>query len=382
MPPATYVPVNPSVVAWAFEESGLELDVVARRASAQPDDVRAWMSGAERPTKTQFSKLAEVLRKPTSVFFLPKPPDSYGRSVSLRSAAGGEPRALLTEERRSIARVASLQRLLRWLATAPEAGPVPKQLTESSAPPEAAADFRAALAIPVTEQRAWAHNTSAWRAWRAAVEDYGIFVFQEELGRSGVRGFSLPDDAVPIVAVNSAYAAAARTFSLFHEVGHILSRHGSACAGFVRPSGAGDPEERWCEEFAAAFLLPEDAFGAFLTQRFGAPHMSSVEQVRAAAGAFNVSARATALRAIRLGWAPADLYAQVEALWQVVDFPQPGGGTGERRPARRIRELGVRPPSIVLSAVRDGQLTELDAMRHLRIDSHDYDELRQLLQSA
>jgi Zn-dependent peptidase ImmA (M78 family) len=214
-------------------------------------------------------------------------------------------------------------------------------------------------------------------------------VLQEELGREGIRAFALPDHTAPLIAVNSAFSAPARTFSLFHEFAHLLRGQSSACYGFIAPAGGGGTEqsttadareERWCDQFAASLLLPESAFSDFLFGRYGKRDVRSVDVIEAASTAFKVSARATALRAIQLGWAPRELYGEVDSLWKVSDFPKPSKGFGgERRSIKRVRQLGQRPISLVLGAVRSGELTELDAMRQLRLGSHDYDEVAGLL---
>ena len=39
-------------------------------------------------------------------------------------------------------------------------------------------------------------------------------------------------------------------------MGHLLTRTGAACLEFVGPGDSEVDAERWCEQFAASFLLP------------------------------------------------------------------------------------------------------------------------------
>ena len=81
---------------------------------------------------------------------------------------------------------------------------------------------------------------------------------QLTMGKDNIRGFGASDDYAPLVAVNTAYHPTARIFTLFHEVAHLLTRTDAACQSFVFPDQQYGSIERWCERFAAAYLLPKE----------------------------------------------------------------------------------------------------------------------------
>ena len=389
MPQATLVPVNPAVVKWAIDQSGLTVEAIARRANVPPEVVASWISGTGSPSKTQFALLAQAVKRPTSVFFLPAAPKVQTRSVRFRAPIGSRRTQLNPDERDSIASAARLQRLFAWLAERTRTRADLSRFKGPEDPDGAAGHVRDLIKITPAQQRKWRDARAAWDMWRTTLEALGLYVLLQELGKDGIRAFALPDDSASLIAVNSAFSAPARTFSLFHEFAHLLRGEGSACYGSEGPAGGGGAEpskiadareERWCDQFAAALLLPETAFGDFLFGRYGTREVGSVAVIEAASTAFKVSGRATVLRAIHLGWAPRELYNEVDSLWKVSDFPKPSKSFGgERRSVKRVRELGQRPMSLVLGAVRNGDLTELDAMRQLRLGSHDYDEVAELL---
>ena len=86
---------------------------------------------------------------------------------------------------------------------------------------------------------------------RARLEDRGVLALQLSIGEDGCRGFSFHDDLKPLIAVNTAYTAPARLFSYLHEVGHLMRQSDAICIGYAQTAA-----ERWCERFAASFLLP------------------------------------------------------------------------------------------------------------------------------
>ena len=276
------------MLEWAINDSGLSMDDLADRIPVPLRELRSWLQGKDSPTKTQFARLAEILRKPSALFFRTSPPEVAPPSFHLRAPTGVPKRPVTPDERRAIADAQRLQRLLHWLLERGGASPI-------------ALD-----------------GTAALRAWRGIAEEAGIVVLQEEFGRDGIRGFMISDPLAPMVGVNSSFAMQARIFSLFHEIGHLLAHHNSACLGFVRPAQQYDKDERWAERFAAAFLLPEAPVVSYVRSRHqdGA---ATLETVRALSGTFKVSARATALRLIDLKLAPPELYGQVVKAMKVFD---------------------------------------------------------------
>lgn len=71
-----------------------------------------------------------------------------------------------------------------------------------------------------------------------------------------LRGFSLHHDHVPLIFVNWAVRhPAARSFTLLHELAHLLRGVDKACDKHDLQSRTS--EEAWCNRFAAAFLMPK-----------------------------------------------------------------------------------------------------------------------------
>ena len=88
-----------------------------------------------------------------------------------------------------------------------------------------------------------------------AVSSLGVLVLRLNLDQNGLRGFSLLDEAVPVIVVrrSSKDAPSIKLFTLMHELAHILLRHGGMCD---LKDGNTQRIEQWCNAFAAEALFP------------------------------------------------------------------------------------------------------------------------------
>lgn len=91
------IPINGSVLRWAREEGGLSETELADAVRVNVTDVTAWENGEASPSRGSFSKVVEVLKRPSAVFFLPQPQPGgdrstmAGNSYTRTSVADGSP---------------------------------------------------------------------------------------------------------------------------------------------------------------------------------------------------------------------------------------------------------------------------------------------------
>lgn len=378
------VPITPQVLVWTREEAGLTQVELAERARLAVECIQAWESAESRPTKGQFNKLLRVLKRPSALFFLPKPPTEAGMPVSLRSAPALGNHKLGPEEARQIRWARRLQELTSWVLRdegSPEVRPI--RYRPSQDPVKVALVERSQSGISTTEQLAWKSPSEGFRSWRDHLEDRGVLVMQLTMGKNNIRGFGVWDDYAPLVAVNTAYHPTARIFTLFHEVAHLLTRTDAACQSFVLPDQHDRPVERWCERFAAAFLIPEDSL-KMVARKYGitiASRITDPDTARLIANRFCVSTRAAAIRLQEVGLAGSSLYSAVAAHLGGRDWNDSSGGGGGGRPVstKRLGQFGTRLPGILLAAADRGRLTTRDLADHLQLKTGQIDDLKGLL---
>lgn len=371
MPRATYVPISPEMLRWAMDEAGVDEKALASSCGVDVDEVVAWLAAASRPTKTQFNKLRERLRRPAAVFFLDKVPADFDspapsfRARALQQALPKEATALRTASR--------IQKVAAWIRRKERQSQVDLgRATSQHSAEKAAREFRDRLGWTLEQQRRAGSASEATRAARTALERLGVLTLQFALGREACRGFSLFDQLAPVVAANSAYIGEVRLYSYFHEVGHLITRTDSVCQGWQN-SGI----ERWCEEFAAACLMPRREF-LEAAQSFGLPkRVTSVDAARPLAAYFNVSLSAVVVELIRLDRADDALFGRIPKKYF---FPEGGGGGGgATSPEIRLREWGAAYPAMLLRAEEHGYLKRPDVLEYLDLSNSQALQLQQLV---
>ena len=377
------VSINGSVLTWAREEDGLSLEELADRMRVSADEIRSWEDGQEFPGRMQFTKLAKVLGRPSALFYLPEPPVEAGIPVKFRRAPGPAGRRLGRDELRRIRQAQRMQQITSWAVRDSGAGPVGLEPIERTNDPSRVGEGkRRASEVSADEQIGWRDAYEAFRNWRRLLEDSRVLVFQMSMGKDGIRGFSIWDDYAPMAVVNTAYHPTARIFTLFHEMGHLLTRTGAACLEFVGPGDSELDVERWCEQFAASFLLPAEDLRR-QAMRQGAAEGSKADDPQTArrlADRFSVSARAMAIRLHAVGLADAGLYGAVASEFPNQDWSDGGGGGGGQIAVRkRITEYGRLLPEILFSAADRGRLNEHDLTDYLELTTGQVEDMRREL---
>jgi len=371
---SVHVPITPSVLQWAIDESGLSTDTLARRVDVDETKLEAWLHGKAQPSLTAFKKLALALRRPTATFLLPRPPKTNPVAIEFRHAPGVASRELLPEERLRIREVSRLQDIVAWLLdemgdTTPE---LPR-LSSSMSAEVAGERLRDILEVDIATQTAWRDESTAFKEWRRTLEGIGVLVFLLPMGADTARGFSIWNARAPAIVANTHWNPAARLYTLFHELAHVLTRTNSVCADDGRAQGNATDLERWCEQVAAAALMPEAAVRAF-TRDAGSVNLETASRV---ATHFRVSRRAATLRLIDLDLAGWSLYRSLPAASDAKHGG--GGGAGRTRAQVRVDEYGRRTTSTFVRAVQREVIAVADAMRYLDVSDQNLIDLEKML---
>lgn len=84
-------------------------------------------------------------------------------------------------------------------------------------------EIREYLGVTYDQQRSWQDARKAYNAWRNLIETVGVLVFQaSRIAIGEMRGFAIAEEELPVIAVNSKDYPSGRTFSLLHELCHLV----------------------------------------------------------------------------------------------------------------------------------------------------------------
>ena len=241
-------------------------------------------------------------------------------------------------------------------------------------------DTRSSLEIGIARQLTWPSASIAFKEWRSATDNLGVYVFLLPMGENSCRGFSLWNPRAPVIAVNTAWNYQARIFTLFHELGHLITRTDSACksGGNFALTKHSDHTERWCEKFAAAVLLPWKPVRAYITEYYAwteGRSISNLDVVYDIASKFKVSARAAALRLIQQKAASWDLYRKIPPISDAKKIAR--GGHGRVRQEISEENYGLKTAKLLLRGTDERYLTIADTVDYLRIKDTDLDAYRE-----
>ena len=262
--------VNPEILVWARETAGLTQEAAARKLGFQ-DSARSSAveklavieHGRKEPSRPQILKMAGQYRRPLLTFYLSKPPRKEDRGTDFRTlpidrsdAADAQLDALIRDIRVRQSMVRSV------LEEEEEADPLAYvgSYRMEAGPEAVTASLRNLLDVGLQEYRAQHSASAAFDLLRSSAEMAGVFVmikgdlgnYRTAIDTDTFRGFSIADDVAPFIVINDQDARSAWSFTLLHEMAHLLL--GQTGVGNARTD---NENERFCERVAGEFLLPE-----------------------------------------------------------------------------------------------------------------------------
>ena len=349
-PQATGMPkVSPEVLRWARETASLPIETAASAViggTRALDRLQAIEEGTVEPTRNQLLAMAKRYHRPLLTFYLAKPPAPAERTHDFRRTPdrASAPEAMLEALIRDMRARQGLIRAALEESDEAEALPFVGALPNFEGVEALADGIIQTWKIDLARFRGAKSVDDAFKSLRESVERSGVFVIlQGNLGHHTTnisanvfRGFTLVDPIVPFIVINETDARSAWSFTLLHELGHLLIGQ-SGISGY----DSDEVVEKLCDEAAAFILLGPEGTKEI---RIG-PNISFEESVRAVsyfADTRKVSRKMVAYNLMAVGTINAAAYARMairfdeDRIREAQSRPKSGGG-GDYFVTRRHR---------------------------------------------
>ncbi|TAK46585.1 MAG: ImmA/IrrE family metallo-endopeptidase [Betaproteobacteria bacterium] len=394
--------VKGSVLAWARDSAGLTTQEAARRAGTTEDKLAAWENEARAPTVGQLQKLANAYRRPLAVFYLQEPPMRFQAMRDFRRMPGDGPVAFSPELVLEI-RVAHQRRQLAMELLQESGEEIPRfelsaRLTDN--PEEVGANIRRTLGVGPAERALWRTDPagySAFNSWRARIEKAHALVFQSSRITAGeVSGFAIAEELLPAIVVSRKRTSVRRrTFSLLHELAHVMLRLSGVSELDV--DAARPPEEQrveiFCNKVAAATLMPEESVRS--EPQFTGIRMASEswtdDVIRELALEYSVSREAFVRRMQTLGYTTAAFYRRKRAQYneefrrrlerEREAYKRPGNEFKTNPPRDALTNFGTPLVQMILGSYYQDRMTLSDVSGYLGIRTRHIPRLEQIVGS-
>jgi Zn-dependent peptidase ImmA (M78 family)/transcriptional regulator with XRE-family HTH domain len=253
--------IKPKLLIWARETAGFGVAEAAVKLALPQHRLESWEKGDSKPTIRQLEKIARVYKRPFEVFYLPEQPKDFKPLQHDFRRLPGQVAGVQSPELRYEIRWAQTRRevALDLYETTNEAPPsFSLEATLTAAPEAVGHAIRSALGTGTHPK--WVGSYDCFNFWRSKLEEAGILVFQaQKIDRGEMRGFSINERPLPVIVLNIKDSPAARTFTMVHELAHLMLREGGLC-DLTEDRQNRPPEmlrtEQFCNMVAGATLVP------------------------------------------------------------------------------------------------------------------------------
>ena len=372
------VKVEPEILKWLIDSSGWGIEEISKKLKVKDFTFKKWLTGESLPTLNQIEKISNYLKRPLAAFFLSKPPleKPMPRDYRMLPNRSGifEKKTLL-----ALRRARRLQSISKELMINLGIDTKPKfSLVQLSEDPESVAnEHRELFGVKVIDQINWSDSREAFDNWRRLVAERNLMVFQISMPIEDVRGFSLVEENPLVIVINSSDSLEARIFTLFHEYGHILLNKSGICI-LEHHSIKESVEisvERWCNEFASAFLLPKKEIIEYFSN-IDKNAILKPRTINMFSKKYKVSKSMIFLNMLKLKIIDETVYRKVMSDIKVRKKKAQFGIAPDKK---CVQERGEKFVSMVYSNVSNGFITNNDALDYLSLKSKYYSELQSKL---
>jgi len=354
---------------WCSEQYGITLNELARQQHIAPHTMEKATRGEPSLTFNQLEKVAKFFNRGI-LFFLEKTPAREEQVYSPQFRTLSSQKANLTPNLKNIIQRFEKQRetyigLLEDIGEQPGSGWEPVDMPQPSQ-----SNIKGVAAFV----RLWlgVGSRCSFDELRSAVESKGILVFvsngyqgQWKIAKENpVRGFSMYYPEFPIIVIKKLDAKVAQTFTLAHELGHLLL-HRESMIDVEDDFYSHQGRERDANAFAGNLLVPDAFVDDIDWQHFPLDTVNAYENyLKSYSKQWGVSVEAILRRLMDEGKLASKYYEAYREWKQEQPLHETSGGARYRylEPGNMFGDTFVRT---VLDAYRSDHITLAKASTYL-----------------
>lgn len=339
--------IQPEILEFMRKSSGMTEDEVAKKLKLPKPKYLSIEGGEEPISQNDLVHLADIYKRPLIAFYsaevtkVPEMPHDYrlnrDKKISSEVFLSKRKALYLAEELREITgRKTTLPNINTNVSSEVLADKV-RTLLEI--------DFEILKEIVESKQE------TVLAYYKSLIEEkFFIPVLEHPLKKaSGVRAFSVFGD-VSVVVLNESDSNEVRLFSLFHEFCHLLKKQDGICTVDIEKDQHNQPEEKYCDEFAAFLLMPEQQLKSVIKGL----QITTLKELGEISKLFGVSKLVTIIRMKELNIINPTQYRQLKTKLEAVQSSGFGRRNWEQTYVKRTSRLVLNH---LIDSFKKGDLT-------------------------
>jgi Zn-dependent peptidase ImmA (M78 family)/DNA-binding Xre family transcriptional regulator len=375
-----HIEVNHKVLVWARESLALNRNQAAEKTGISINRLAQLEGGEKQITLEELKEFSKAYKRTIATLLLKEPAKERPLPADRRTIDSKE---LGSFHERSIMAVRKARALAQsYIELKNELGiEVPKFnyfTTLKEKPQTIAIQLRRLLNLD--ELREIKNIDHALEAYIEKVESLGIAVFQLSLTQDRLRGFSLTDEAIPVVGIKrGGETTTAKIFTLFHELGHIILNEGGLCDLSEKTT---IEIEKWCNAFSGEIIIPSSELlrmNAVVEQKLAGNKIWRLRDLAVLGNYFHAGPLAVLRSLLENKLTTAAYYIEKHQAWNKPSFGRSKHPEGRNIAKETIKEKGRTYISLAFSAFDQNRIDLKDLSDFLGIKFSYIPKTRQLL---
>lgn len=340
MPKGVKINVVAKVLLFARKSAGFSVDEIVtklKRKTIDQEVIMKWeRTGGAIPLPV-LRDIAKYYKRPLTFFFLRNPPQKPIIPADFRTLPNDghalsqmvnlSPKAMLMIRRAKRAQELAYQISLSLGKNLKKKLP---KISLKDDPAIFAQKIRQTLGVSIEKQSQWKEPRIALKAWINLLEKQGIIVQQDSLElEENFRGFSLAGNhkLLPLIFLSTKDAPNGKIFTLLHEYCHLMLNESGVNIkeDSVSFNKAISRIEKFCNEFAASFLVPKDLLLSHEIVAKTQKNSFSEDNLHQLAWYFAVSKEVITLRLKKVGKVDQAFYKKKKQEWSQIETKPPFG---------------------------------------------------------